>query len=211
MGFIYKITNKQTGKVYIGQTAITIDRRWQQHLYNSYNHRNDKGKDEYNYALHRAIRKYGEEGFIIEVVEECDNLLLSEREKFWINKYNSYYDGYNETMGGDGQLKYNYDEIADFYLAHNNSLLETTQHFHIYDQVVYCALQAKGIDYKNLKNTAPKKKHNKKIRCVETGDVFNKITDIDIWLNKKAHGNIRRCLNGVTEKAYGYHWEEIDE
>lgn len=34
--------------------------------------------------------------------------------------------------------------------------------------------------------------------------------EIDEYFGKQVHGNIRRCLNGITEKAYGYHWKEID-
>jgi hypothetical protein len=33
--------------------------------------------------------------------------------------------------------------------------------------------------------------------------------DIDEYFNKIAHPNVRRCLNGMTKKAYGYHWREI--
>lgn len=49
-----------------------------------------------------AIKKYGSENFHAEEIEECDNSLLNEREKYWINFYNSYSDGYNMTKGGEG-------------------------------------------------------------------------------------------------------------
>lgn len=47
------------------------------------------------------------------------------------------------------------------------------------------------------------------IVLVEKNLVFKSMADIDIYLKKTAHPNIRRCLNGITEKAYGYHWKEI--
>lgn len=209
MGYIYKITNKINNHSYIGQTSINVDERFKQHCYNSFNHK--ETKDEYDYPLHRAIRKYGKDNFTIEVIEECDNNLLNQKEQQYIQQFNTYENGYNATLGGDGQCRYNYDDIVNFFLQHNNSLLQTCQYFHIYDQVVYSALKSKNIDYKKLESTAPKQKHTKKIKLVETGQIFDKITDIDTFLNKKsAHGNIRRCLNGVTKKAYGYHWEEIE-
>lgn len=34
--------------------------------------------------------------------------------------------------------------------------------------------------------------------------------DIDDYFGKVAHSNIRRCLKGVTKKAYGFTWKEID-
>lgn len=37
------------------------------------------------------------------------------------------------------------------------------------------------------------------------------MTEIDNFLGKRAHGNIRRALNGITKKAYGYTWKEIED
>lgn len=46
---------------------------------------------------------------------------------------------------------------------------------------------------------------------VEKNIIFNKISDTDKYFNKTVHPNIRRCLNKITEKAYGYHWKELEE
>lgn len=208
MGYIYKITNLINKHNYIGQTSISIEERFKQHCYNSFNHK--KGKDEYDYPLHRAIRKYGVDNFEISLIEECNDDLLNEKEIYYIKKYHGYDDGYNATLGGDGNKRYNYDKIVEFFLNHDNSLIETCKYFNIYDQVVYSALKSKNIDYKILTSNKPKQKYNKKIRLVETGQIFNSMSEIDKFFNKQVHGNIRRCLNGITEKAYGYHWEEID-
>ena len=92
---IYKYTNNINGNVYIGQSQDITARK------NS--HKNDAlygGKDE-NSPFHRAIRKYGIENFSFEILEECDKKDLNEREKYWINFYNSYHKGYNATSGGD--------------------------------------------------------------------------------------------------------------
>lgn len=37
------------------------------------------------------------------------------------------------------------------------------------------------------------------------------MSEIDKYFNKQVHGNIRRCLDGITKKAYGYHWKIIKE
>ena len=60
--------------------------------------------NEYNCSRSRAFRKYGLDNFIFEVIEECDKNRLNEREIYWINYYNSYYDGYNETLGGENAM-----------------------------------------------------------------------------------------------------------
>ena len=87
---IYKITNLCNGKIYIGQ-SVDIQRRWRDHK----NCTSD-------YALYRAFRKYGLENFQFDVIEECNVDQLNEREKYWINYYDSFFHGYNETLGGDG-------------------------------------------------------------------------------------------------------------
>lgn len=58
---------------------------------------------ESNKALYCAMRKYGLENFTFELIEEINDYSISgEREKFFIQLYNSYHNGYNETPGGDG-------------------------------------------------------------------------------------------------------------
>lgn len=109
-GIIYKVTNKVNGKSYIGQTRYTLEFRWRQHL-----HKKD------NVYFHNAIKKYGAENFSLEVLEECDVDKLNSREIFYIAKYNTFEEGYNLTIGGDGNrrliLDDKYDEIKALYLA----------------------------------------------------------------------------------------------
>lgn len=106
---IYKITNKINNKCYIGK-AINIKRRWIEHRYMAQN-------SDCNYALYRAIRKYGLENFSFEIIEECpeDNHTLFEKEQYWIEYYNSFKDGYNETLGGEGAFKYKPSEIQELW------------------------------------------------------------------------------------------------
>lgn len=95
---IYKITNLVNNKVYIGKTNNS-ERRWADHqrLAFTLNHK------EYEKALYKAMRKYGLDNFIFEIIEELKDYSISEeREQYWINYYNSYNNGYNETLGGDG-------------------------------------------------------------------------------------------------------------
>lgn len=93
---IYKITNLINGHSYIGQ-SLNIEKRWKNHQIAAFN-----SKDEsYSYPLYRAIRKYGIENFSFEVIEECDYQSLNEKEMYYIKLYNTYNDGYNQTLGGD--------------------------------------------------------------------------------------------------------------
>lgn len=93
---IYKITNQINGKSYIGQ-SINIDKRIKEHFWKA---TCEKDKS-FNSILHIAIRKYGAEQFIWEVLEECSVDIIDEREKYYIEKYNTISpNGYNILSGG---------------------------------------------------------------------------------------------------------------
>lgn len=86
--------------MYIGLTS-NLKRRHSDHLNAS---RNPKNRD-YNLPIHRALRKYGEENFELNILEDDieDKEKLKEKEIYWIKFYNTYENRqhYNETPGGD--------------------------------------------------------------------------------------------------------------
>lgn len=93
-GIIYKITNTINGNFYVGKTTQPIDKRWTQHRSEA-----RTGSQAY---LHRAIRKYGESNFVIEVVHSITNPttnVLNEWEVRMISELNP---RYNMTIGGEG-------------------------------------------------------------------------------------------------------------
>lgn len=94
---IYKITNKITNHAYIGQ-SITIEERWNDEINRAFN----PNSESYSSPLSSAIRKYGKEQFTFEILEECTRSKLDEKEIYYINFYNTYFDGYNCTTGGQG-------------------------------------------------------------------------------------------------------------
>ena len=57
-GYIYKVTNKVNGKVYIGQTIQSVKARWQRHC-----NTKNKSKGEMQMQIKRAILKYGKEKY----------------------------------------------------------------------------------------------------------------------------------------------------
>ena len=101
MGEIYRIINTINGKIYIGQTNRTGKARFKEHINDAKNtNRNNK-----NRPLHKAIIKYGEGNFELEILEtNVDNSKLDDLEKYYINKYKSNESniGYNATSGGIG-------------------------------------------------------------------------------------------------------------
>ena len=95
MGFIY-MYESPNGKKYIGQTRTSIEKR----------RKNDFGT---GYAgcpcFYNAINKFGGlQNFKLTILEEIDNSLLDEKEKYYISLYNTVVpNGYNIDEGGQGQ------------------------------------------------------------------------------------------------------------
>ena len=89
--WIYKITNIQNNKVYIGQTIRPVKDRFNRHI-------NDALNNIIDTHFARAIRKHGKENFQIEIIDTAQNQNeLNEKERYWIQYYNSVKEGYNET------------------------------------------------------------------------------------------------------------------
>ena len=89
--WIYKITNIQNNKVYIGQTIRPIQQRFNRHI-------NDALNNILDTHFARAIRKYGKENFVVEEIDKAQTQdELNKKEQYWINYYNSVEEGYNET------------------------------------------------------------------------------------------------------------------
>ena len=98
MGYIYKITNIVNGKIYVGKTEETIERRF-------YEHKLAVKTGKKQSKLYSAMKHYGIDNFIIEELDRSDDKdELCKKEIFWIDKLNSRNDkiGYNVSRGGDG-------------------------------------------------------------------------------------------------------------
>lgn len=106
---IYKITNKITGKSYIGQ-SVNIATRWSAHKSTSRSEETLDGNE-----LHKDILTLGIDNFSFEVIEETTIDKLDEREIYWIQYYNTYYNGYNRTLGGNGNVRLDYDKIKELW------------------------------------------------------------------------------------------------
>lgn len=110
-GIIYKIENMINHKVYIGQTSQERgfkDRYCKkgqgiERVYNSYLYE-QKHNRYYNVHLFKAIEKYGFDAFVIDEIFDValTEYELNEKEIFYIEKFDSFRNGYNSTLGGDG-------------------------------------------------------------------------------------------------------------
>ena len=90
---IYIITNKILNKSYIGQSK-DIYQRWKKHKEQAQNFEN-------NNELYKDMRKYGLNNFTFKILEKTPLLYtLDYKEIYYIKKYDTFNNGYNNTRGG---------------------------------------------------------------------------------------------------------------
>lgn len=88
---IYRFTNRVNGKVYIGYTSQTPERRYQSHTTTKLKHK-----------LHQAFDEYGLDNFAFDVIYQSKDgdHTLNVMEQYFIDEYDSIRCGYNMVSGG---------------------------------------------------------------------------------------------------------------
>lgn len=142
---IYKITNKNDGKVYIGQ-SLDCERRLKEH------------KQKRTLTIDDWINFLGADNFTYEIIEECDN--LDEREEYYIEYYNSKKNGYNIQNGGgnnsvgegNGRAKLTKQDVINIRTAYNNKASSKTEYQKYSDRVSLAQFQAvwQGRSWSNI-------------------------------------------------------------
>lgn len=181
MWYIYKHTFPN-GKIYIGLSKQTqIDR-----------FRNGLGYELCPIMFH-AIQKYGWKNVITTIVE--DNIssleLAQERERFWIQYYNSYINaensnGYNATLGGEGTNLYNWEEIlSDWKLG--LSCKELTNKYGIHKDTIRHILNAFNISQEE-------RKEHKSEALKRNQRVYDRNVIIQLWNKGLTHAEIMKQI-----------------
>lgn len=219
---IYKITNKINGKIYIGQTVGSLNKRWNRHC------RKNSGC----LALINAIEKYGKDGFTIEQIDSSSTLEeLNKKENEWVLKCNSLYpNGYNLNTGGNNKRWSNETKLK-MSKTHTGKLLSEKHKLSIKRSVIEKLdqnpdLKNKGRDKvsKSLKELYSKSKHPKKDKKVSDegkeriseskkgikNHMFGKkLTDSQLEGLKIAHKNRLKNLPSVLCHQNGQIYENV--
>ena len=204
MGFIYKIENKINHKMYIGKTDyFAVEMRWNQHL-RSINSARCK-----NRALYAAMNKYGVENFEFSVIEKTDN--TSEREVYWIEFYNTYRNGYNETLGGDGRalVSVDIDELKKYYKDHTFS--DACIHFNVSAKTLRNIMKQNNIEIISSKEVS-QSRATKVNQLTKDGKIINTYAschEAEMIVAGANNGHISRVCRGLRNTAYGYKWEYV--
>lgn len=203
MAFIYKIYNDINDKVYIGETIRPISKRWSQHI--------KKAKDlEINGHLQNAIRNYGIDNFHIEIIEECLDKDRFIRERYWISYYDSYRNGYNSTLGGEGANRYDYDKILELW-NDGKTVEQICNELSCCSTTVQSALKSKGIkhiDHINRIFAKPVLQYDVEGNFIAR---YNSVNEAGRAMGKVNGGNITKCCLGEIKTSLGYIWKYEDD
>lgn len=210
MGYIYCITNLKNNKKYIGKTIYSITKRFQEHCRDSKKERVEKR------PLYEAMNKYGIENFVIEQLLECDNEELNSYEILFIEKFNTYKNGYNATKGGDGTILFNYKKIIDDYTSSETATIVEIARLH------KCSIDTVShvLDMYNIPKHDQSSLRSKKIEQWDLEDnycqTFNSIAEATTWLvdhkylkefSRGAKQKLTMCAQGKRKTAYKFRWK----
>ena len=189
MFYVYRITNNLNGKTYIGQ------------------HKSKKLDDGYfgsGTAINRAIKKYGKENFTKEILEVCSEEDVNDLEIKYIQEEKEKGKGeYNIAGGGQGctnPFQYKSEEER---------------------QAIWkkAGLTRRGKPSGSSGKTWKQKKHTStfipepvriKVRCLETGEVFNSIRECAKKFNIDSSW-LAKVLKSGKNTSKGYHFETVGE
>lgn len=212
MAYIYKITNDINDKIYIGKTLKSIQDRWREHCQDRLKINTEKR------PLYLAMNKYGIEHFKIQEIEQCKDEEASIKEIYWIGYYDSYNNGYNATLGGDGALRLNHQDIINE-LKVNPYPIQIAKNFNCSSEWICEIAKSNNIEIKNLGqelNVNSRKKiqqYDKQNNYIQS---FNSVADAAKWcyeqqlcktLNSGVRSHIAEVANGKRKSAYTYVWK----
>ena len=208
---IYKITNQITNEVYIGQ-SIHIEQRWEEH-------KREAKTNNSQALIYQAMRQYGINNFSFEILEECqpNEVLLNEREKYWISFYDSFHNGYNMTSGGQGNEGWIYNPETFFELWDEGY---TTQQI---AEKVGCSIQLVAMRLKGYKDFGRCSGHSRTYYNNKEANIhqytllgeyiqsFASIREAERALQVKHSDIISFCLSGKLKTGYNFQWKNYKQ
>lgn len=206
MAYIYKIINDINNKIYIGKTNRSIEERFKEHCRASERERHEKR------PLYSAMNKYGIEHFHVEEIEQCDLSLAEEQEKYWIEYYNSFKNGYNATLGGDGKAYINRDLVIGTYNKVQNQT-KVAEILGIHTSTISNILKENNIQIKKSQEIA-KENLSKSVAMLDKDTLeiiktFNSIKDAERFLKITYSSHIAKVCDGQRKTFKGYKWKWI--
>lgn len=214
----------QNGKKYIGISCEGMEARKKRHL---------RSAIKSSCIFHKALIKYQNEEIkweIIDIADSWDTACILEKK--YIEQYNSYNDGYNMTLGGDGSYGFTHSEQSKSLMSkakkgkpqHQNTIISVRKRMqnteglfkgkkHSEESKIKASNACKEAWTSTELKQIIKDIHSIPVECYNKDGIkikeFNSITEAYSWLDKKVTGGIAACCRGekYRKTAYGYIWK----
>lgn len=214
---IYVIKNIVNDKVYVGQAKSAYDRFRR--------HRNNRiATDKQDIEIVNAMKEIGAENFYFILLENCEDDVADEREKYYIKKFDSYKNGYNHTIGGLGTNYLTDEDIQECrdLLIMGKTIGEIETITHINHKTLKRELEKRIPNYKDImKQNIQDARWMSKRKPVNQYDLngnfirrFECARDaLDSLGKNKKSAVISNCCKHkqYCNTAYGYKWEYAKE
>ena len=196
MGHVYRITNLINGKLYIGLTTTTLEKRWKKHI-------KDATVSNRPHAIHNAIRKYGAESFFITSLFETNDLkTLNHVEKMMIESNNSMYpNGYNLHGGGNAHSISEYTRLLMSVAQRGKKQSEETK--------TKRSVRLSGRKQPLHLVEQRAKSRSRPIIELQSGRTFESINSAAKYLGIKARG-ISKNLHGQSNHYFGFKFKFME-
>lgn len=206
---IYKIQNIKSGKIYIGQTKRSLEKRLQEHIRNK------------RTPISKALRSVGSSGFIVTVIDHAHSHdELDEKERFWIKYYDCVVpNGYNICEGGEGVKGWHpTDEQKErLRLSHigkgtgvDNPMFGKTGELNpFYGKKHTQEVRKKMSERAKQRNvTYGRNPRARRVRCLNTGEIFDSVKEAAERYGLSRTG-VNNCCTGYRNSCNGFRWEYV--
>ena len=204
---IYVITNDVNDLKYVGQTSLSIEKRFKQHIRDSHNPRYSKR------PMYQDFNKYGSEKFHITALEQCEKTEALDKEKYWIEKLDTFRHGYNNTMGGTGKRYVDYDLILKLWNEGKLTAKDIGRRTGYCHQTVLEVLHNNNISATQIKIRQYNKFGNSVAQIdPETNEIiriFESEAKACRFINKPRSSHISEVCKGERKTAYGFKWAYV--
>jgi hypothetical protein len=194
LGKIYTISNSINNKLYVGKTCVSLADRLQQH------------KHEYkkypNRILYKAMSEIGVDKFSINLIGEYKESELDIKESNLIKTLNTFEEGYNSTLGGEGRSIIDRNSLIKSFIITNN-VAQSARELKIDAGHARTILRSLGYDTTHEIHFI---KNSKAVRIIELDRIFNSIEETAEYLIKNNFTNttnVKSIKVGIARAASG--------
>lgn len=214
MQIIYRIESKNfPERFYIGRTHKLKQRVWKHNTALNHNRH-------HSIKLQRHFNKYGKNDLVYSIVEECDDGKVLEREQYWIDTLNPYFNCYKSSLGREkGSKPWNFGIKTNVVPWNKGKKMNEKQRLDLVGHVVSeetklkIGNSKKGIaqprevaDRRNRSNYKPIEQYSLDNKLL---NIFDSIKNASL-INNIGYNSIASCCRGIQKTGGGFIWKFVE-